>query len=93
MTKKTLIAQGMRLCFPEDMGGMPYVDAEIIDAEPTTIPLSAITQDTVIENTIESPKAIMQNPWISMNAWLRVASIKDNYIKKSYTKKEVPTAK
>ncbi|AHB41681.1 phage recombination protein Bet [candidate division SR1 bacterium RAAC1_SR1_1] len=33
MTKKTLIGQGMRLCFPEDIGGMPYLEEEIRNAQ------------------------------------------------------------
>lgn len=33
MTKKTLIGQGMRLCFPEDIGWMPYLEEEIRNAQ------------------------------------------------------------
>jgi len=33
MTKKTLIGQGMRLCFPEDIGWMPYLEEEIWNAQ------------------------------------------------------------
>lgn len=33
MTKKTLIWQGMRLCFPEDIGWMPYLEEEIWNAQ------------------------------------------------------------
>jgi phage recombination protein Bet len=29
MLKKVVIGQGFRLCFPDDMGGMPYEEAEI----------------------------------------------------------------
>ena len=28
MLKKVVIAQGMRLCFPDEMGGMPYIEEE-----------------------------------------------------------------
>lgn len=86
MTKKTLIAQGMRLCFPEDMGGMPYVDAEVIEMEPVTMSASPVNLQ-VAETVPEIPKAIMQSWNISMNklqTWLRVLSIKGNYVKKSY---------
>lgn len=84
MTKKTLIAQGMRLCFPEDIWGMPYVDAEIIEADLTENTSSIQALEWTSSNTTQ---------WETINTWLRVFSIKDNYVKKAYTKKEVPTAK
>ena len=91
MTKKTLIAQGMRLCFPEDMGGMPYVDAEVIEMEavnPQTDTVPETAESKAPEVIIsETPKAIIQSWNLSMNTlqtWLRVLSIKGNYVKKSY---------
>ena len=97
MTKKTLIAQGMRLCFPEDMGGMPYVDAEVIEMEP--VPSNPVNLQVVhsapeiIDNKTSEPikpeatKAIVHSWNLSLNklqTWLRVLSIKGNYVKKSY---------
>lgn len=90
MTKKTLIAQGMRLCFPEDMWGMPYVDAEILETETTA------TQEVVPSLELENKKpneAVIVNTHQAFNS-LRVLSIKDSYSRKPYLKKELsPTAK
>ena len=94
MTKKTLIAQGMRLCFPEDMGGMPYVDAEVIEMEPapsTPVNLQVVhsTPEIIDDKRSEpiKPEAIIHSWNLSLNklqTWLRVLSIKGNYVKKSY---------
>lgn len=36
MTKKVAIAQGFRLCFSDELGGMPYTSEELADIENTT---------------------------------------------------------
>ena len=38
MTKKVAIAQGFRLCFSDELGGMPYTSEEINDTEQELIP-------------------------------------------------------
>lgn len=37
MLKKVAIAQGFRLCFPEELGGMPYIPEEIPNGEPIEV--------------------------------------------------------
>ncbi len=46
MLRKVAIAQGMRLCFPEDLGGMPYIPEEIVD---TTSESLQHQQETAVE--------------------------------------------
>lgn len=52
MTKKVAIAQGFRLCFSDEFGGMPYT-ADEIAMEGTTI-------NTIAEVITEQPKVIEQ---------------------------------
>jgi len=37
MTKKVAIGQAFRLCFPDDLGGMPYEEAEVPQEEPRNV--------------------------------------------------------
>ena len=37
MTKKVAIGQAFRLCFPDDLGGMPYEESEIPQEEPRNV--------------------------------------------------------
>jgi phage recombination protein Bet len=37
MTKKVAIGQAFRLCFPDDLGGMPYEETEIPQEEPRNV--------------------------------------------------------
>ena len=37
MTKKVAIGQAFRLCFPDDLGGMPYEEVEIPQEEPRNV--------------------------------------------------------
>lgn len=48
MTKKVCISQAFRLCFSDELGGMPYTSDEM--------PQQEITQDIVHEVIIEQPK-------------------------------------
>ena len=90
MTKKTLIAQGMRLCFPEDMGGMPYVDAELYEMDPVPVTPVIDASESVALPQVTLPKSsdptIVQSETThqTLNQGLRVLSIKGNYVKKSY---------
>jgi len=68
MTKKVVISQGFRMCFSDELGGMPYTAEEIVDNEQTfatyedlsnkvedlTLPLAAIKDC----NTLDDLKAI-----------------------------------
>lgn len=50
MLRKVAIAQGMRLCFPEDLGGMPYIPEEIVDTTSESLqPLQTKPEDTPIQ--------------------------------------------
>lgn len=37
MTKKVAMAQGFRLCFPDELGGMPYTQDEMPEVEPINV--------------------------------------------------------
>ena len=37
MTKKVAIGQAFRLCFPDDLGGMPYEESELPQEEPRNV--------------------------------------------------------
>jgi len=37
MVKKTAISQAFRLCFPDDLGGMPYTETEVPPEEPRNV--------------------------------------------------------
>lgn len=87
MTRKTLIGQGMRLCFPEHLGGLPYLEEEVY---------GAITDNDKSEKN-ENKKSDPNHVIITMPAlgsdnkvsaiipWLRVQSVKKQ--------KEVTTTK
>lgn len=86
MTRKTLIGQGMRLCFPDHLGGLPYLEEEvhgaIIDADKHTTPLLPSLPKSKEKNLTITDVSVTQptNGW-----WLRVQSVKKE--------KEVTTAK
>jgi|GEM_PF-845769 len=45
MTKKVAIGQAFRLCFPDDLGGMPYEESELPQDEPRNV-----TEETLPDN-------------------------------------------
>lgn len=64
MTKKVAIAQGFRLCFSDEMGGMPYtadempdVTQDIAHVDVTPTPITLIIEDVV--DQVEDAKAIL----------------------------------
>lgn len=52
MTKKVAIAQGFRLCFSEDLGGMPYT-ADEINVEDTTV--EVLTSKPIQQPAVQHP--------------------------------------
>lgn len=74
MTKKVAIAQGFRLCFSDEFGGMPYTADEIME-EP-----EVITTATVIETPTKQP--VQQSQQVDPNlektaATKRAVELKD----------------
>lgn len=77
MTKKVAIAQGFRMCFSDELGGMPYTADEIsqaeqapIQAQPAQVPqelpleadmLNALEQCTSVEQLRETARKIVVN--------------------------------
>lgn len=59
MTKKVAIGQGFRLCFPDELGGMPYtadeVDTEVRDITPPQEIIQAQETETQPKQTIGVP--------------------------------------
>jgi len=53
MLKKVVIGQGFRMCFPDEMGGMPYTSEEMPEALPT---------EPIIEATVEKESAPKPEP-------------------------------
>ena len=73
MTKKVAIAQAFRLCFPDEFGGMPYTNDEIVnddeiknmksanvDAAKPESPVSDEKASEVFDNGLKSPRQILQ---------------------------------
>lgn len=73
MTKKVAIAQAFRLCFPDEFGGMPYTNDEIVnddeiknmksanaDTTKTEQPVSDEKASEVFDNGLKSPRQILQ---------------------------------
>ena len=73
MTKKVAIAQAFRLCFPDEFGGMPYTNDEIVnddeiksmksanvDATKPESPVSDEKASEVFDNGLKSPRQILQ---------------------------------
>lgn len=52
MLKKVVIAQGFRLCFPDEMGGLPYIEDEI--GEPQIIEAREVTENKEKKSTQKS---------------------------------------
>ncbi|MDR0485410.1 MAG: phage recombination protein Bet [Elusimicrobiota bacterium] len=55
MLKKVAIAQGFRMCFPDEMGGLPYIENEYIPAGAPEqhIPASPVNMPKPIDNAAE----------------------------------------
>lgn len=63
MIKKVAMAQGFRLCFSDELGGMPYT-AEELQHETSSIPVSP---SEVVETKIHEPEIkIIQDPAIKL---------------------------
>jgi phage recombination protein Bet len=73
MTKKVAIAQAFRLCFPDEFGGMPYTNDEIVnddeiknmksanvDATKAEPPVSDGKASEVFDNAVKSQRETMQ---------------------------------
>ena len=52
MLKKVVMSQGFRLCFPIELGGMPYAQEELNDVEPETVDQEA----EIVEETPKEKK-------------------------------------
>lgn len=62
MLKKVCIAQGFRLCFPDELGGMPYTSDEVAEVEnANTLVEKNITSNATVEaheeKKVATPKA------------------------------------
>jgi phage recombination protein Bet len=44
MIRKDCIAQGFRMCFPDELGGMPYVEGELGDGDEKEIKVADVTR-------------------------------------------------
>lgn len=63
MIKKVAMAQGFRLCFSDELGGMPYT-AEELQHETSSIPISP---SEIIETKVSQPEIkIIQDPAIKL---------------------------
>lgn len=88
MLKKVAIAQAFRLCFPEDMGGMPYTQDELPD-EMTTLHMrdvtpaptpGATTQEEMPRKTKATPEQIEEMTKLSKDFTQdELALFKDKY--------------
>ena len=58
MMKKVCIEQGMRLCFPDELGGMPYAEEEV--------PYDRVIQSDEMRNVTPEPEA-PENPDIAIS--------------------------
>lgn len=54
MVKKTAIGQGFRLAFPNELGGMPYLEEEIRSSEPTETEIAVAEGKHTIVGSIEN---------------------------------------
>jgi len=68
MLKKVAIAQGMRLAFPEELGGMPYLPEEILaDGSTEKLPASnlpeAVEKSKEIKKVQAKPKVTTVSEW------------------------------
>jgi phage recombination protein Bet len=64
MLKKVCIAQAFRMCFPDEMGGMPYTSDELppergIEAEVTIKPAEKAPEPQEAEESQEDPNAML----------------------------------
>lgn len=57
MTKKVAIAQGFRLCFSDELGGMPYTSDEMPEAETQTIQAQVIEESKPDFSEIQNAKS------------------------------------
>lgn len=60
MLKKVCIAQAFRMCFPDEMGGMPYTSDELPPEKTQTELARAEDQETVIMNGGAAPEAVAE---------------------------------
>lgn len=58
MTKKVAIAQGFRLCFPDELGGMPYTADELPQEEKEEEVVATVVEEPAKEQPKELGKAL-----------------------------------
>ncbi len=58
MLKKVAIAQAFRLCFPEDLGGLPYMPEEITGGQSEHLPSDDPKQEEALKEEIRETKSI-----------------------------------
>lgn len=59
MTKKVAIAQGFRLCFSDELGGMPYTTEEINDTEYELVPTKEPVKQPENSTAKPEPKVVI----------------------------------
>lgn len=61
MIKKVAIAQGFRLAFPDELDGMPYIDAEIEEENPVENTNGKSRVENIIENQIQEADIVKED--------------------------------
>lgn len=88
MLKKVAIAQGFRLCFPDELGGMPYTSDELpseeknITNEATVVKSEPIQNEPKIENKKENQD---NNPQVISNKFADLLQKYEKQLDKNYT--------
>lgn len=62
MTKKVAIGQGFRLCFPDDLGGMPYEESELPNEEPRNVTEPQQKPEPEETHNVTEPKENSKKP-------------------------------
>lgn len=88
MLKKVAIAQGFRLAFPEDLGGMPYIAEEITDITSENLPPNNTPSNSITTVQLKKIHTLFSKLGIS-DREMRLSIVKDTIGRDIQTSKDL----
>ncbi len=91
MIKKVAIAQGFRLAFPEELGGMPYTQDEVDVEKEEQVSVEVIRDENQSGSNNREPEQTQQSPTITIDEIARIIKpeLKELMKQRKMTTKEV----
>ena len=80
MTKKVAMAQGFRLCFSDELGGMPYTKEEVSDIEDITRVEVSEVKETPVPEFFKTPEEKEQDAYNLILMSQTPENLKENWL-------------